>query len=70
MKGCQELLEDDWELYEHDLEGRLKTQLLACAIISDYFCGLCGKEITHVDLGAMSIVYQLSRLPSCASDAC
>jgi hypothetical protein len=46
-------LEDDWELFEGDNDGRLKIVLMAVMLLGDFFGRLRGEEIVRIDLGAM-----------------
>jgi hypothetical protein len=50
---CQTLLESDWELFEGDEHGQLKTALTAVSLIGGFAAGLRGEEIVRMDLGAI-----------------
>jgi hypothetical protein len=50
---CQILLEDDWELFEGDNDGRLKMVLRAVTLLGGFSSRLKGEEIIQMDLGAM-----------------
>jgi hypothetical protein len=53
LSRCLELLEDDWDMFEKDDEGRLKLANLACMLITGFFAALWGEEIIRADVGAM-----------------
>jgi hypothetical protein len=46
-------LEDDWELFEGDNDGRLKTALTATMMLRGFTGGLRGEEIVRMYLGVM-----------------
>jgi hypothetical protein len=48
---CQTLLENDWELFEGDAHGKLKTALAAVSLIGGFVMALRGEEIVRMDLG-------------------
>ena len=50
---CLDLLEDDWNLFSEDPDGRLRTALTAAMLIGGFAGGLRGEEIVRMDLGAM-----------------
>jgi hypothetical protein len=50
---CQTLLEADWELFDGDVDGRLRTALTAVMLIGGFTGALRGEEIVRMDLGAM-----------------
>jgi hypothetical protein len=50
---CQTLLEQDWEFFEGDSEGKLKTALTAVMLVHGFGAGLRGEEIVRMDLGAI-----------------
>jgi hypothetical protein len=47
---CQILLESDWELFEGDVHGRLKTALTVVSLVGGFAAGLRGEEIVRMDL--------------------
>ena len=55
MKACMDVLEDSWHKPESDLNQQLEVPMAACLIISGYFGGLRGKEISKANLGAMRL---------------
>jgi hypothetical protein len=50
---AQTLLENDWELFEGDAHGKLKTALTAVSVIGGFAAVLRGEEIVRMDLGAI-----------------
>jgi hypothetical protein len=50
---CLMLLEEDWEVFEKDPEGRLRAAATATMLITGFFGALRGEEIVRADLGAI-----------------
>jgi hypothetical protein len=50
---CQTLLEGDWDIFNGDAHGKLKTALTAVSLVGGFTAGLRGEEIVRMDLGAM-----------------
>jgi hypothetical protein len=45
------MVEEDWELFANDLEGRRQTALTSVAIMAGFFAVLRGDEIVRIDIG-------------------
>jgi hypothetical protein len=45
LKCMMELLEEDWELFADDLEGRRQTAITSVTIVVGFFAALRGEEI-------------------------
>ena len=45
------LLEEDWDEQKNDLNGRLETALMACAILGSFGNGFRGEEVIRAELG-------------------
>jgi hypothetical protein len=53
IHACLKILEDDWDTFEKDGEGRAKAATTATMLIAGFFAALRGEEIVRADLGAI-----------------
>ena len=55
VRASMDILEDSWHEENKDLNHKLGVGTAACIIISGYFGGLRGKEISKANLGAIRL---------------
>jgi hypothetical protein len=51
LKCMMELLEEDWELFANDLEGRRRMGLTSVTIVAGFLAALRGEEIVRIYIG-------------------
>jgi hypothetical protein len=53
IKAALKLLEEDWEVFAKDAQGRINAALTASMVIIGFFGALRGEEIVRTDVGAI-----------------